>query len=148
MQQNVVFITICLVLTSSFSQAAESQAKVTPVQKVIQLLEGMVEKGKEEKHAEQQQYAGYSQFCSDTSASKARAIEEAAAAIEKLEAEISKYASDAETLATEIAQHETDIGQWTKDQEAATKVRDVDHADYMAIHKDYEESLDALTRAV
>ena len=27
-------------------------------------------------------------------------------------------------------------------------MRDVDHADYMAIHKDYEESLDALTRAV
>merc|ERR1719456_1957024 len=111
MQQNVVFITIGLVLTSSYSQAAESQAKVTPVQKVIQLLEGMVEKGKEEKHKEQQQYAGYSQFCSDTSASKGRAIEEAAA-------EIEKYASDAAQLATEIEQHETDINNWTKDQDA------------------------------
>jgi len=30
---------------------------VTPVQKVIQLMEGMITKGKEEKHAEQAQNA-------------------------------------------------------------------------------------------
>ena len=34
---------------------------VTPVQKVIQLLNGMVEKGKKEKHEEQVQFAAYKQ---------------------------------------------------------------------------------------
>ena len=35
--------------------------EVTPVQKVIQLLNGMAEKGKSEKHAEQVQFAAYKQ---------------------------------------------------------------------------------------
>eukprot|EP00445_Apocalathium_hangoei_P043744 CAMPEP_0203972164 /NCGR_PEP_ID=MMETSP0359-20131031/98893_1 /ASSEMBLY_ACC=CAM_ASM_000338 /TAXON_ID=268821 /ORGANISM="Scrippsiella Hangoei, Strain SHTV-5" /LENGTH=61 /DNA_ID=CAMNT_0050910233 /DNA_START=73 /DNA_END=254 /DNA_ORIENTATION=+ len=40
---------------------------VTPVQKVIQLLQNMLTKGQEEKHAEQVQFAAFKQFCDDTS---------------------------------------------------------------------------------
>jgi hypothetical protein len=43
---------------------------VTPVQKVIALMEGMLEKGKKEKHDEQVQFAAYKQFCDDTSTEK------------------------------------------------------------------------------
>jgi len=56
--------------------AWESSA-VTPVQKVIQLLEGMSATGKKEKHDEQVQFAAYKQFCDDTTVEKKRAIEEA-----------------------------------------------------------------------
>ena len=52
-------------------------SEVTPVQKVIQLMEGMLEKGKKEKHEEQVQFAAYKQFCDDTTVEKKRAIEEA-----------------------------------------------------------------------
>merc|ERR1719455_10587 len=52
-----------------------SASEVTPVQKVVELLNGMLEKGKSEKHAEQVQFAAYKQFCEDTSADKQRAIE-------------------------------------------------------------------------
>ena len=34
-------------------------SEVTPVQKVVQLMEGMLEKGKKEKHGEQVQFASY-----------------------------------------------------------------------------------------
>jgi hypothetical protein len=44
------------------------KAKVTPVQKVVELLGGMLEKGKKEKHDEQVQFAAYKQFCDDTTA--------------------------------------------------------------------------------
>merc|ERR1719454_2733854 len=125
-----------------------AQAKVTPVQKVIQLLNGMLEKGKKEKHEEQVQFAAYKQFCDDTTVEKTRAIKEAEEKIEMLKADIQKYEADAAALAKEIAAHDEDISVWQGDQKAATKVREIENTDYIATHKDYSESIDALERAI
>jgi len=121
---------------------------VTPVQKVVQLLEGMSAKGKKEKHDEQVQFAAYKQFCDDTTIEKKRAIEEANEKIEMLKADIEKYISDAAILTKEIAGHDADIAAWTGDVKAATKVRGMENTDYVATHKDYSESIDALERAI
>merc|ERR1719512_534956 len=121
---------------------------VSPVQKVLQLLESMSAKGKKEKHEEQVQFAAYKQFCDDTSVNKKRAIAEAAEAIEVLEADIAKYISDVAQLTKEIAGHDADIAAWSGDKKAATKVRQVEKADYDALHADYSESVDALQRAI
>merc|ERR1719437_4070 len=126
--------------------ASADEVSVTPVQKVIQLLNGMVEKGKKEKHEEQVQFAAYKQFCDDTTVEKKRAIAEAEEKIEVLKADISKYIADAEQLGKEIAAHDKDIANWNRDQKAATEVRGLEKADYDALHKDYSESVDALQR--
>merc|ERR1719160_2439981 len=94
------------VLLLCFFVTAEA---VTPVQKVLELLTGMVEKGKKEKHDEQVQFAAYKQFCDDTTVEKTRAIAEANEKIEKLGADIQKYEADAAQLTTEIAVHDDDI---------------------------------------
>merc|ERR1719158_961304 len=94
------------------SAAESTRSEVTPVQKVIQLLTGMLEKGKNEKHEEQVQFAAFKQFCDDTTAEKKTAIAEAEETIEILKADIQKYAADAEQLAKEIAEHEADIAVW------------------------------------
>merc|ERR1711904_565663 len=99
--------------------AAQASA-VTPVQKVIQLLNGMVEKGKKEKHEEQVQFAAYKQFCDDTTVEKKRAIEEANEQIDVLKADIEKYTATAAKLTKEIAEHEEDISVWNGDIKAAT----------------------------
>jgi prefoldin subunit 5 len=122
--------------------------EVTPVQKVIQLMNGMLEKGKKEKHDEQVQFAAYKQFCDDTSVEKKRAIEEANERIEVLKADIQKYTADAAQLTKEIAELDEDISIWNGDIKAATKVREIEKADYDAMHKDYSESVDALQRAI
>merc|ERR1719487_902327 len=83
-----------------------SASEVTPVQKVIKLLENMLVKGKEEKHAEQVQFAAYKQFCDDTTAEKNRSVKEAEEAIEMLKADIQKAVADAEQLAKEISEHD------------------------------------------
>merc|ERR1740138_1926671 len=136
----VVIAFVCIFLVGA--------AKVTPVQKVIQLLNGMLEKGKKEKHEEQVQFAAYKQFCDDTTAEKQRAIKEANEQIEMLQANIQKYEADAEALAKEIAGHDEDISVWEGDQKAAAKVREIENTDYIATHKDYSESVDALERAI
>jgi len=123
-------------------------AQVTPVQKVIQLLIGMREKGKEEKNAEQVQFAAYKQFCDDTSAEKKSAIEEANERIDVLKADIEKYVATVAKLTKEIAEHDADIAAWTGDQKAATKIRHIEKIDYDVLHADYSESIDALGRAI
>merc|ERR1719334_2580673 len=95
------FVALALLLVCDPACAVES--KVTPVQMVIQLMEGMLAKGKAEKHDEQVQFAAYKQFCDDTSVEKKRAIAEASEMIEVLKADIQKYAADAAQLTKEIA---------------------------------------------
>merc|ERR1719370_7463 len=89
-----------------------------------------------------------SQFCDDTSVDKKRAIKEAEENIEVLKAAIAKHHSDAAQLTKEIAGHDADIATWKGDHKAAGKVREIEKADYDNMHKDYSESVDALTRAV
>merc|ERR1719327_146921 len=128
--------------------SSANASTVTPVQKVIQLMEGMLEKGKKEKHDEQVQFAAYKQFCDDTTVEKKRAIAEANERIEVLKADIQKYTADAAQLTKEIAELDEDISIWNGDIKAATNVREIEKADYDATHKDYSESVDALQRAI
>merc|ERR1719199_2482135 len=123
-------------------------SSVTPVQKVIALLENMLAKGKDEKHKEQVQFAAYKQFCDDTSVEKKRAIKEGEESIEILKADIQKAKADASELTKEIAEHDADIATWKGDSKAATGVRKIEKTDYDATHKDYSESVDALQRAI
>jgi hypothetical protein len=139
--KTVVALLLCI---TSVASAAE----VTPVQKVVQLMNGMLEKGKKEKHDEQVQFAAYKQFCDDTAVEKTRAIAEAEEKIEVLKADIQKYTADAALLTKEIAELDEDISIWKGDIKAATKVRDIEKTDYDATHTDYSESVDALTRAI
>merc|ERR1719287_178725 len=108
----------------------------------------MAAKGKDEKEKEQVQFAAYKQFCEDTSAEKTAAIAKAEETIEILKADIQEYTATAAKLGKEIAAHDEDISVWEGDMKAATKVRDMEKADYDALHKDYSESVDALTRAI
>jgi phage host-nuclease inhibitor protein Gam len=112
-----------LVFLLALAAASASKVEVTPVQKVIQLMEGMLEKGKKEKHDEQVQFAAYKQFCDDTSTEKTRAIAEANEQIDVLKADIQKYTADAAQLTKEIAGLDEDISIWEGDENAATKVR-------------------------
>merc|ERR1719473_2090441 len=108
----------------------------------------MVEKGKKEKHEEQVQFATYKQWCDDTTVEKQRAIKEAGEKIEILQADIQQYEADAKRLAGEIAKKDEDVSTWEGDLKAATKVREVEHADYQTTHKDYTQSINALDEGI
>merc|ERR1719331_995619 len=127
---------------------AASGEKVTPVQKVLQLLNGMIEKGKAERQEEQVQFAAYKQWCDDTTVEKQRAIKEANEAIERYQADIEKNEADAEQLGHEISVHDEDIATREGDQKAATKVREIEKSDYESEHQDMTESIESLGGAV
>merc|ERR1712217_342123 len=87
-------------------------------------------------------------FCDDTTVEKKRAITEAEEMIGVLKADIQKYIADTKLLTKEIAELDEDIAVWNGDKKAAAKVRQIEKADYDALHKDYSESIDALQRAI
>merc|ERR1719281_1090384 len=134
--------------TAALGSDSMEKATVTPIEKVIQLLNGMLDKGKAEKQAEQVQFATYKQWCDDTIRQKTAAIKEATEQIEVLKADIQMYAAEAEELQKQIAKAEEDITMWNNDMKSATKVREIEKADFDAAHTDYSESVDALERAI
>jgi tetratricopeptide (TPR) repeat protein len=131
-----------------WADAGGVRTSVTPVQKVIALLTGMLEKGKLNKHEEQVQFASFKQFCEDTISAKQKSVSEADEEISMLKAGIQKYTADAAELSKEITGHDADVAIWSGDLKAATKVRQIEKADYDKTHKDYSESIDAIQRAV
>jgi len=126
----------------------ETQAGVTPVQKVLELLGDMLNKGKAEKDAEEVQFSTYRQWCANQDRIKTKEISQADEKIEKLNAEIQLATSDIAELTARIEELDVDNGRWKKDQTSATLIREKERADFQATLLDYSESLDALERAI
>merc|ERR1719223_2691972 len=108
----------------------------------------MCEKGKKEKSEEQVLFAKKKQFCSDATKEKDRSIEKANEAVELITADITKYEADIALLGKKVAKLDADTMTWQGDKAAAAKVREIENTDYVAVHKDYSESIDAIDRAV
>ena len=124
------------------------QEGVTPIQKVVQMMQEMYAKGKQEKHDEEVRFAVYTEWCKNTMDLKQKMIADANLEMERLSADIQKGLSDAEVLGQEIAKLGADIDMYSKDLENQTSIRESEHADYQTEHADYSESIDALGRAI
>jgi len=138
-------VVLCALFVANAYQMREGGAAV---QKVIQLMQDMLAKGKAAKMDEEVKFAAYKQFCEGTSEEKKTNIADAASEIEDLQASIQKAESDAAVLAEDIAGLDEDIAGWTEDIKEGKALREKEKADYEATLRDYEESLDALDRAI
>merc|ERR1719453_1263410 len=106
---------------------AASAESVTPIQKVIQMMEDMMAKGKAEKEDEAKRFAEYQTFCKDTSWDKTTSIKTAKAPIEDLTADIGMASSDAMVAAKEIASLNSDISTWEADSKKNAYMREKAH---------------------
>jgi len=125
-----------------------SEAGVTPIQKVISLLNDIHAKGEAELKAEQVAFSTFKQWCDDTAVTKQRSIKEAEELMEHLSAEISKAEADAAQLSDEIAVLDNDMAGFKEEQKSATEIREKEKSDYQAEHTDFSESVDAVSRAI
>merc|ERR1719199_1524103 len=112
-----------LLATVLLGFASGTAVNVTPLQKVVQMLDGVLAKGKEEKHAEQVEFAKFHEWCDQVRADKTRSIKELGDEIMQLSADIDAGNADAETLSEEIAELEGEIAKLTANLKAATAVR-------------------------
>merc|ERR1719291_236116 len=101
-----------------------STTNVTPIQKVISMLDSMQVKGKKEKHEEEVAFSAFHEWCDQTRAETKKNIAQAAAAIEQLEADIVKAEADVAELTEEINEQNAMIEKKQGEADAATEVRE------------------------
>merc|ERR1719181_2259694 len=123
-------------------------SQVTPIQKVLTMMEDMKAKGIKEKNDEATKFSAFSQWCADTKRTKTDEINDGSQKIEALSAEIEKARVTIEQLTDRIQELEEDVGRWQKDKKSATTVREAERADFQATVQDYTESIDAVTGAI
>lgn len=121
---------------------------VTPIQKVIQLMNDMLAKGQAEKKEEEVKFTAFQQWCGDQSKNKNNEITAANNRIAELSATIEKSAALIRQLTDRIEELEEDNGRWEKDKKAASAVREMENVDFRATQTDYSESIDALGQAI
>jgi len=138
----------CFFLIMFATATVGEQAGVTPIQKVLQLMNDMVAKGTKEKEDEAVKFSAFSQWCTDTKRTKSDEIAAGNQKMEELNALIDKKAVEIKKLTERILELEEDVGRWKSDQKAATAVRNQEEADYTATLTDYSESIDAIAGAI
>lgn len=128
--------------------AATAQEYVTPVNKVLELLNNMHTTAVSTMQEEEKVFASFTQKCADDKRIMEDMIAQEQEDIEKYAADISKAAADISTLTNELANLEMEKSFAQQDQKAATKVRQQEKTDFLATDADYEETLLALDKAV
>jgi len=137
---------VCLLAVAAY--AAQTNVAVTPIQKVLTLLEEMKAKGVAAKNDEETKFSAFAQWCTNTKKSKTDEIHAGSAKMEMLSAEIQKAAVSIQSLTDRILELQEDVGRWKKDSKSASTVREAERADFTATVTDYTESIDAVAGAI
>merc|ERR1719482_743269 len=95
--------------------------EVTPIEKVIELLNGMLSTCRDERKQEQIDFAAFKQFCDDVTTDKQNIIKAAQVEVKSLKADLQKLEMDIERLGREIEAHKVEIGGWSNETDAALK---------------------------
>jgi len=128
--------------------AVVGASKVTPVQKVLQMMSEMVAKGEKAVKDEQKIMAGYTEWVSDENTRLTQNIKTAADDIEKLTAFITKADNDISVLGSDIGELDSLIQQKEGELADATSIRGTENVEYVSQQADLAESVDALQRAI
>jgi len=121
--------------------ACVSSSEVTPVQKVLQMMNDMKAKGLKEKDGEIVAFKTTMQFCKDTIANKEKAVADAKDLIAKLSADIEQYNSDAKVLGKEIEKLDASADEATNEAAASTTEFEEQKTDYENTHAEYETNI-------
>merc|ERR1719188_781159 len=139
---------LALLAALPLSLAMTARARVTPVQKVLTMLEDMKSKASLAMEVEQKTYAKYKEWVSDRSTDLGFEIKTATSDIESLTADIVKADASASQLGKEIAALNAEIERLEGEKKSATDIRTSEHDEYTTVSQDYSESADALQRAI
>jgi uncharacterized coiled-coil DUF342 family protein len=123
-------------------------AQITPVQKVLDMMNEMKAKGEKMMEEEKKTYADYSEWVDDQTTELGFEIKTALSDIEKLTAAATKADSDVSKLGASVAKLEGELGSTEAAKQEATELRNEQHAEYEKMSTDYGESVDALKRAI
>jgi len=120
----------------------------SPVEKVVELIQGVLDRAIADGEAEQQMYDKYACWCETTAKRKAAAIEDAQFAMRHLGQQILSLKGKIATLTSEIDELAADIAQNEEDQALATSIREKENADYEADAAERKQAIAAMEQAI
>merc|ERR1719515_65442 len=128
--------------------AATLQTKVSPVQKVIELLDDLAGKVKGDLAKEETLMEEYTKWCDSEANEKEDAITSATRTISELEATIEESSGSISALTAEIEELASKISYSEADLANATEIRTSEKAAFEATEKELVETQDSLERAL
>merc|ERR1719484_413456 len=131
-----------------FFLTAISATGVSPVAKVIELLDELTGKVKGDLAAEETMMEEYSKWCDSESNEKADAITSNKRSIGDLDSEIADASARISELGTEVEELAGKISSAETELSGATKVRDEEKATFEGSEKEMVDTIDGLERAL
>jgi len=122
--------------------------KVTPVEKVTELLTKLVAQIQEEGKEEAAQYDKFACFCKEQADQKVNALEKSDDRIASLEAEIEDLTGEIAALDEEVSETKKSVTTEKNEQEAAKKTRAEEVEAYTQEREELEEAIDAVDKAM
>jgi len=123
-------------------------ANVSPVQKVIQLLDELKGKVESDLAAEEKMMEEYTTWCDDEANEKEDAITSSKRTIGDLEATIEDAKATIQTLTASIDELTTKISTSETELAKASEIREKEHGVFVASEKELVETVDSLDRAI
>merc|ERR1719478_587241 len=127
--------------------AVATQAKVSPVQKVIQLIDDMHAKVTKEAAEESKVFEEYAKFCDDEATAKEYAIKDSKEAIEELTATITDSKAIIESEDSKVGDLATKISDTESELSNAISVRNKEHDEFVKTEKELLETTQELAGA-
>merc|ERR1719327_2418849 len=135
-------------VAASATTDVETAGQGSPIDRVVELIEGLRAKIVADGAAEQTVYDKYACWCEETTARKAAAIENAKLLIEELGKNILELKGRLGTYQAEIAKLEKDIADTTEEINKAEEMRKKEHEEYIQKKGDLEHALENLIKAI
>merc|ERR1719359_1657771 len=110
---------VALLVAPAAAGGAGAGQQISPMQKVMQMMNDMMAKSKSEKQDEQVRFAEYKTFCELTSKEKSEAIAEGKDEVERLKAKIEQAGADAAKLAEDAGVINGNVAEWQGELESA-----------------------------
>jgi hypothetical protein len=150
-----LFIALCNIIVAlnpvaslSFSVEAQSIADKYPVQKVLQMLNGMLMSKKTARSEERGTFAEYQQYCQSRIAEKGSAVMDGKSQIAQLNAMISQATTDLDTLGSEIVLLSNDIDEVSSQSAMNQAYREMEHAEFTLALNTYISAIDSIDQAL
>merc|ERR1719189_2179917 len=137
----------CASLLALFVLIAES-ARVTPVEKVTELLENLAKKVEQEGQAEAVAYDKYACFCKKQADDKLYAIETSNETISQLTARIDKLSTEISELDGQIQALGAEAVRLSGEIQTRKQERDADHANFTVELAGIDSAIDTVERAI
>jgi len=134
--------------SAASSGAALAARAAGAMDKVVEMLNNIVDKAAQEMQDEKVAYAKFSTWCSQEVAGLAKEISGEKQQVEEMSAETAKLSSDAKVLSDEVAKLQSKQAAYEADMKALTQEREQENKDFLESDKDLAESISALERAI